>query len=255
VIQTLNLSKQYGRITAVKELNLTVRKGEIFGFLGPNGAGKTTTLRIIGGLIQPTSGTARVGEYDILKDPVDVRRITGFIPDRPFLYLKLTGDEFLRFIASVWSLEERDAQKEIDRLFELFELSDWRDELLESYSHGMRQRIVMASAILHRPQAIIIDEPFVGLDPKATRLVKDIFREYRDQGCPLLISTHTLSVAEEISDTIGIIHLGSLIAVGTAADIKKRIGAGDERLEEVFLKLTSPRAAGIDADGSVSPPA
>ena len=252
MIQTFQLSKQYGRINAVRNLDLAVRPGEIFGFLGPNGAGKTTTLRIIGGLIQPSSGTAKVGEYDILKDPVAARRIIGFIPDRPFLYLKLTGEEFLRFIASVWELNEREAAMEIDRLLELFELTEWRDELIESYSHGMRQRIVMASALLHKPRAIIIDEPFVGLDPKATRLVKDIFREYRKQGCALLISTHTLSVAEEISDTIGIIHLGTLIARGSADEIKKRIGSGDDRLEEVFLKLTSSGEGGGQADAAVS---
>ena len=255
MIKTYNLTKSYGRITALNNLNLEVKNGEIFGFLGPNGAGKTTTLRIIGGLIQPTSGTATVGDYDILNDPVSARRIIGFIPDRPFLYLKLTGEEFLRFIAQIWELGNREADQEIDRLLELFELTAWRNELVESYSHGMRQRLVMASALLHKPRTIIIDEPFVGLDPKATRLVKDIFRDYRKQGCSLLISTHTLSVAEEISDRIGIIHLGSLIAVGTAVELKQRVGSGDEQLEEIFLKLTSPpEAAGRKNEPVSSPP-
>ena len=255
MIETVNLTKQYFKLAAVKDLNLSVQAGEIFGFLGPNGAGKTTTLRIIGGLIRPTRGTARVFGYDVLKEPVAARQIIGFIPDRPFLYQKLTGEEFLRFIAQIWNLEDRKAKMEMDRLLEVFDLSDWRDELIESYSHGMKQKLVMVSALLHEPKAIVIDEPFVGLDPRATRLVKDIFQEYRRKGCAILLSTHTLSVAEEISDRIGIIHLGSLIAVGTSDELKKRVGSGDEKLEEVFLKLTAPFKEPEKLDAAVSTPA
>ncbi|MDD5223749.1 MAG: ABC transporter ATP-binding protein [bacterium] len=244
MIETIKLTKQYFKLTAVKDLDLNVQAGEIFGFLGPNGAGKTTTLRIIGGLIQPTRGTVRVFGHDVLKDPVAARQIIGFIPDRPFLYQKLTGEEFLRFIAQIWGLDDRKAKMEMDRLLEIFDLSEWRDELIESYSHGMKQKLVMVSALLHEPKAIVIDEPFVGLDPRATRLVKDIFQEYRRKGCAILLSTHTLSVAEEIADRIGIIHLGSMIAVGTPDNIKTRSGFQDERLEEVFLKITSPVHAG-----------
>jgi len=244
MIETIKLTKQYFKLAAVKDLDLAVQAGEIFGFLGPNGAGKTTTLRIIGGLIQPTRGTARIFGHDVLKDPVAARQIIGFIPDRPFLYQKLTGEEFLRFIAQIWSLDDRKSKMEMDRLLEIFDLSDWRDELIESYSHGMKQKLVMVSALLHEPKAIVIDEPFVGLDPRATRLVKDIFLEYRRKGCAILLSTHTLSVAEEIADRIGIIHLGSLIAMGTPDNIKMRSGLKDDRLEEVFLKITSPTPAG-----------
>ncbi len=252
MIETINLTKQYFKLAAVKDLNLNVQAGEIFGFLGPNGAGKTTTLRIIGGLIQPTRGTARVFGHDVVKEPVAARQIIGFIPDRPFLYQKLTGEEFLRFIAQIWNLDDRKAKMEMDRLFEVFDLSDWRNELIESYSHGMKQKLVMVSALLHEPKAIVIDEPFVGLDPRATRLVKDIFSEYRRKGCAILLSTHTLSVAEEIADRIGIIHLGSLIAVGTADELKKRVGSGDEKLEEIFLKLTSPFKEPEKLDAAVS---
>jgi ABC-2 type transport system ATP-binding protein len=240
MIEIRKLTKKYGTFTAIRDIDIKVRAGEIFGFLGPNGAGKTTTIRIMAGLLQPTAGTVLIDGYDIQTHPVEAKAITGFIPDRPFLYEKMTGQEFLRFVCSLYGVNTEDVDKKIQRLLRVFEMENWKDELVESYSHGMRQRIVMSAALIHEPKAIIIDEPMVGLDPKGARLVKEIFKEQaQDRGVSIFMSTHTLEIAEEVCDRIAIIQEGRVIAEGTASDLKKRAGGGSyERLEAAFLRLT-----------------
>jgi ABC-2 type transport system ATP-binding protein len=238
MIKTINLTKRFGRLTAVDNLNLEVKSGEIFGFLGPNGAGKTTTFKLIVGLLQPTSGTVTIGGHDILKDPIKAKSIVGFIPDQPFIYPKLSGTEYLRFICGLYGLDHQDGEQRIPELLELFELSEWGSELVESYSHGMRQRLVMASALIHKPRVIVIDEPMVGLDPRGARMVKEIFREMSREGVSIFLSTHTLEVAEQMSDRIGIIQEGRLIAVGTMPELRQLSGVEGKHLESIFLKLT-----------------
>ncbi len=219
-------------------LNLEIEAGEIFGFLGPNGAGKTTTFKLIVGLLQPTSGTVTIGGHDILRDPIKAKSIVGFIPDQPFIYPKLSGTEYLRFICGLYGLDHRDGEQRIPELLELFELSEWGSELVESYSHGMRQRLVMASALIHKPRVIVIDEPMVGLDPRGARMVKEIFRGMSREGVSIFMSTHTLEVAEQMSDRIGIIQEGRLIAVGTMPELRQLSGVEGKHLESIFLKLT-----------------
>ncbi|UCD84395.1 MAG: ABC transporter ATP-binding protein [Deltaproteobacteria bacterium] len=238
MIKTINLTKKFGKLTAVDNLNLEVKSGELFGFLGPNGAGKTTTFKLIVGLLQPTSGTVTIGGHDILKDPINAKSIIGFIPDQPFIYPKLSGKEFLRFICGLYGLDHQDGEKRIPELLELFELSEWGNELVESYSHGMRQRLVMASALIHKPKVIVIDEPMVGLDPRGAKMVKEIFRGMAREGVSIFMSTHTLEVAEQMCDRIGIIQNGRLIAVGTISELRQLSGIEGKHLESIFLKLT-----------------
>jgi len=217
MIQIEHLTKQYGKFVALEDVSLTVRPGEIFGFLGPNGAGKTTTIRIIAGLLRPTSGSVRIGRFDMTREPEAAKRIIGLIPDRPFLYEKLTGTEFLRFLGPIYGLGPSSLRERIKALLELFELQEWKDELIENYSHGMKQRLVMASALLHRPEVLVVDEPMVGLDPRGARLVKEVFRqESRTRGVSVFMSTHTLEMVEEMCDRIAILQRGRLIEIGRA---------------------------------------
>ena len=195
MIELLNLTKRYGGFTAVDGIDLNVPRGELFGFLGPNGAGKTTTLRMIAGILKPTSGSIRVAGVDMRADPMTAKSRLGFIPDRPFIYEKLTGAEFLRFVAGLYDQEGKDVEHRARELLALFDLEEWRDELVESYSHGMRQKLIISSAFVHRPEVIVVDEPMVGLDPKAARILKDLFREYTRRGHTIIFSTHTLEVA------------------------------------------------------------
>ncbi len=238
MIKTINLTKRFGKLTAVDNLNLEISSGEIFGFLGPNGAGKTTTFKLIVGLLQPTSGTVTIGGHDILKNPIEAKSIIGFIPDQPFIYPKLSGTEYLRFICGLYGLDHQEGEQRIPELLELFELSEWGSELVESYSHGMRQRLVMASALIHKPQVIVIDEPMVGLDPRGARMVKEIFRGMSREGVSIFMSTHTMEVAEQMCDRIGIIQNGRLIAVGTMPELRELSGVEGKHLESIFLKLT-----------------
>lgn len=239
MIRTDKLTKDYGRFRAVDRLDLEVKAGEIFGFLGPNGAGKTTTIKMLMGIIKPTSGGIWIGGHNLEKEPELAKAITGFIPDRPFLYEKLTGEEFLEFVAGLYKMDIKDARSRMPELFEFFELKDWARELIENYSHGMKQRLAFAAALLHKPKVIIVDEPMVGLDPKGARLIKETFRRLAKRGCAILMSTHTLEIAEEVSDTIGIIQAGKMIAVGTMDDLRKQARAEDDgRLENIFLTLT-----------------
>lgn len=238
MIQLENLTKQYGDFTALRSLNLTVPRGVLFGLLGPNGAGKTTALRIIAGILQPTSGSVMVGGHDVQRDPERAKSRLGFIPDRPFIYEKLTGGEFLRFVAGLYGQNGADVERRVDELLSVWELTAWRDELLESYSHGMKQKLIISSALIHRPEVIVVDEPLVGLDPKAARLLKDIFRGFVERGGTVLMSTHTLEVAEALCDRIAIIQGGEIRAQGTMDDLRREARAGDAGLEEIFLKLT-----------------
>jgi ABC-2 type transport system ATP-binding protein len=238
MIELRNLTKRYGHILAVDHLNLSVEKGEIFGFIGPNGAGKTTTIRMMSGVLGPTEGAVLINGNSLATAPEEAKRMIGFIPDRPFLYEKLTGLEFMRFIADLYGLGNGGFREKAEGLLIQFSLYDWADHLIEAYSHGMRQRLVIASALLHDPRLIIVDEPMVGLDPAGIRLVKDLFRQLAGEGTTIFMSTHTLEIAEDLCDRIGVIHRGRLVALGTTGDLRgtARLQSGD--LEEVFLRLT-----------------
>jgi ABC-2 type transport system ATP-binding protein len=233
-----DLVKRYGQFTAVDGVSLDVRPGEIHGFLGPNGAGKTTTLRMIAGLLKPTSGRVTVNGHDMANEPEQAKASLGFIPDRPFIYEKLTAGEFLRFHGGLYGMDGNGLGDRVGEMLELFELGRWENELVESFSHGMKQRVVMCAAFLHRPQAVIVDEPMVGLDPRGARLIKDVFRKMSARGVALLMSTHTLEVAEEMCDRISIILKGRIIASGTVPEIRAMGDRHDDQLTSVFLKLT-----------------
>jgi len=238
MISVQDLRKEYGEFTAVDGVSLDVQSGQIHGFLGPNGAGKTTTIRLIAGLLKPTAGRIVVDGHDLADEPEAAKAALGFIPDRPFIYEKLTAGEFLRFHGGLYGMDEAAVETRIGEMLELFELGRWRHELVESFSHGMKQRLVMSAAFLHRPKAVLVDEPMVGLDPRGARLIKDVFRRMSERGVAILMSTHTLEVAEEMCDRISIILKGRIIAQGTVDDLRAMAGGADEELTAVFLKLT-----------------
>ncbi len=242
MIRLEGLRKTYGKFVAVNKLDLHVPRGELFGFLGPNGAGKTTTLRMIAGIMRPTAGRVWLGGDDLLADPLTAKHRLGFIPDRPFVYEKLTGAEFLRFVAGLYGQDGDMVERRMDELLDVFELSDWKDELVESYSHGMRQKLIISSALIHRPECIVVDEPMVGLDPRAARLLKDIFRQFVAKGGTVLMSTHTLEVAQAMCDRIAIIQQGNVVAQGTMDELREQTASGNASLEELFLKLTGGAA-------------
>jgi ABC-2 type transport system ATP-binding protein len=230
--------KRYGGFTAVAGLDLVVKRGEIFGFLGPNGAGKTTTIRMVAGVLQPTSGRILVGGNDLHAEAELAKRRIGYIPDRPFLYEKLSGGEFLRFVAGLWGRDGHATEERANRLLELFNLKDWKDALIESYSHGMRQKILISSALVHQPELIVVDEPMVGLDPRSARILKDLLRSFVDSGGTVFLTTHTLEVAEAVCDRIGIMSGGKIVALGSMDDLRAQAHAGGAHLEEIFLKVT-----------------
>jgi ABC-2 type transport system ATP-binding protein len=236
MIKLINLTKNYGKLMAVNRVNLAVAPGEIFGFLGPNGAGKTTTIKMMAGLLQPSGGNILINGYDVQKEPLKTKAVTGFIPDRPFLYEKLTAMEFMHFIAALYGME--DPKKRITELLELFGLPDWKNELVENFSHGMKQRLVMASALLHHPEVLVVDEPMVGLDPRGARLVKDIFKDLAANGVTVFMSTHTLEIVEQMCTRVAIINLGSIIAEGSVEDLGRMARMPESHLEPIFLKLT-----------------
>lgn len=238
MIELKNLTKTFGNVVAVNRLNLSISKGEIFGFIGPNGAGKTTTLRMMSGILSPTEGSVNIGGISVAREPEAAKKKMGYIPDRPFLYEKLTGMEFLQFTADLFEVEEDRFELQSGALLKKFSLYEWKNELIESYSHGMKQRLIISAALLHEPEVLVIDEPMVGLDPAGVRMIKNLFRELAVRGTTLFMSTHTLSVAEDLCDRIGVIHKGMLIATGTVDELKQlaRVQEGD--LEEVFLILT-----------------
>jgi ABC-2 type transport system ATP-binding protein len=238
MIELKNLTKRFGDIVAVHRLNLSVSEGEIFGFIGPNGAGKTTTLRMMGGVLAPTEGCVIIDGIDMAEEPEKAKKRIGFIPDRPFLYEKLTGMEFLRFTADLFDVGDGEFREKSEKILKQFSLYHWRDELVESYSHGMKQRLIISAAILHDPKVIVVDEPMVGLDPAGSRMVKNLFRTLAKEGATIFMSTHTLGMAEDVCDRIGIIHKGSLIATGTTEELMRRAQIREGDLEEVFMILT-----------------
>ncbi len=241
MIQLIELTKRFGQLVAVDHINLHVKEGEIFGFLGPNGAGKTTTIKMLAGLLKPTSGRALIDGYDVVAHSMEAKRVVGFIPDQPFLYEKLTGVEFLKFMGSLFGMKKDEIQPGISDLLGLFELDGWGEELIESYSHGMKQRLVMSAALLHNPKLIIVDEPMVGLDPKGINLVKRIFRQKSEEGVTIFLSTHTLEIAQQLCHRLGIINRGKIIAMGTLSvlmkDLEDKTGQAGT-LESLFLALT-----------------
>ena len=243
MIELRELTKCYGATVAVDHLTLSIPGDTIFGFLGPNGAGKTTTIRLMMGLLEPSSGWVRLGGYDLHDDPLRAKALCGFVPDRPHVYEKLTGAEFVDFAAELYHVEAAAAAARRDRLLELFDLSEWRDELAESYSHGMKQRLVMAAALVHEPRILIVDEPTVGMDPRGARLLKRLFRELARNGATVFMSTHSLEVAEELCDQVGIIQRGRLVALGSIDELHAQAGQrAGATLESVFLRLTGAEA-------------
>ena len=238
MITITNVVKRYGSFTAVDGVSLDVQPGEIHGFLGPNGAGKTTTIRMVAGLLKPTSGLIAIDGHNLAREPVEAKSALGFIPDRPFLYEKLTAEEFLRFHGGLYGLEGSALEVRVTELLGMFDLLAWRGELIEAYSNGMKQRLVMCAAFLHRPKAVLVDEPMVGLDPRGALLIKDIFRSMAKRGVAILMSTHTLEVAEEMCDRVSIISGGRILASGTVNDLNTLAGSDDERLTPIFLRLT-----------------
>jgi ABC-2 type transport system ATP-binding protein len=238
MIELIDLTKRYNDFPAVTGLNLVVPKGEIFGFIGPNGAGKTTTINMMGGVLAPTSGAVMICGINMQDHPKKAKIKIGYIPDRPYLYEKLTGIEFLKFIGDLYGVDDNTFLNRSKEMLQLFSLSEWADDLIESYSHGMKQRLVMAAALLHDPEVIIVDEPMVGLDPLAINMVKSLFQQLAKKGVTIFMSTHTLKVAEDICDRIAVIHKGSLVATGRSEDLKRDIQDKEADLEEIFIKLT-----------------
>ena len=237
MIEIDKVTRCYGSKTAVSELDLQIPSGELFAFLGPNGAGKTTTIKMMVGLLQPTKGTVRVAGYNVSSEAREANLRTGYVPDEPYLYDKLTGREFLYFIADLYGLPRNVAEAGIAQQIEDFGLGPFVDHLAESYSHGMKQRLVFASALLHDPEVLVVDEPMVGLDPRSMRLVKDLLRNRVESGATIFMSTHTLAVAEEIADRIGVITNGQLRFLGTVEELRQQLASNDT-LEQLFLALT-----------------
>ncbi len=243
MIKATNLTKKYDKITALDDLNLDIGDGEIFGLLGPNGAGKTTAVKIFTGLLKPTAGEVIVGGYDIQKEPQKTKKIFGLVPDNPFIYKKLTGYEYLNFVGDLYDVPGDVREKKINEYLEMFELTGQRNDLIENYSHGMQQKIVFSSVLLHNPSVIFLDEPMVGLDPKGARLVKEILFELSKRNVTIFMCTHTLEIAEKVCHRIGIVDKGKLIALGTKEQLhrmaKDKGPAGvKDNLEDIFLRLT-----------------
>ncbi len=238
MIELKNLSKNFGEVKAVKNLNLVIPRGELFTFLGPNGAGKTTTVKMITGLILPTEGEIFIKGINLLKEPERAKSIIAYIPDEPFLYPELTGREFIFFVCRLYELDKKTIEKRMEHLFEEFGIEKWIDFPSSEYSHGMRQKVIFIQALIHNPGVIVIDEPMVGLDPVSARTVKKLLRERVESGVSIFMSTHSLSLAEEISDRVGVIDNGVLIETGKVSELKKNMGKDYSTLEEVYFKLT-----------------
>ena len=238
LIEVKSLTRRFGNFTAVDNVSLEVRAGEIFGFLGPNGAGKTTTIRMMSGILRPAAGQICLAGIDIARDPIGAKSITGYIPDRPYIYARLTGREFLYFISDIYSVEPSVIDERIDALLDEYDLNDWQDELVDSYSHGMKQRLATCAALVHKPRVLILDEPMVGLDPIGARLLKNSLRKLAAGGVAVFLSTHSLDVAEELADRLAVINQGKLVATGTLDEIHKLSGSVSSDIEEIFISLT-----------------
>lgn len=243
MIETNELSMNYGRLRALDRLNLTIEKGEFFAFLGPNAAGKTTTIKLLTGLLRPTSGWAKVCGFDIQTDPLEAKRRIGYVPDVAEFYDKLTTLEFMAFIADLFEVDPGDAKRKTGELIERFSLTSYTTQRVENLSHGTRQRLAIASALLHDPEVIIIDEPMVGLDPRNARVVKEELKERSRAGTTIFLSTHLLNVAEELADRVGIINHGRLVALGTVGELREARSNADEDLEDIFLEMTESAVA------------
>jgi len=237
LIELKDLCKKYGSKCAVSNINLSIFGGEVFGFLGPNGAGKTTTIKMIVGLLQPTSGTVKVAGYDMQSKPLQAKISSGYVPDTPNLYSKLSARELLRFVGDLYSMEPRKINHRIEELLRLFSLDDVGDNLIDSYSHGMQQKASLAAALMHDPKVLVLDEPTVGLDPKSARLIKDVLRQLAERGSAVFVTTHILEIAERMCDRIGIINNGKLVALGTMDELRA-MQRGETSLEDIFLSLT-----------------
>ena len=242
-----NVTRTYGAHVAVDRLQLELRRCELFALLGHNGAGKTTTIRMLVGLLAPTSGSIYVGPYNVVENPREVSRLIGYVPDQPFLYDKLSGREFLRFVADMHGLSDHAARDAVERETERFQLQGFLDQLTESYSHGMRQRTVFAAAMIHAPEILVVDEPMVGLDPHSIRLVKDLLKSYSEEGKVVLMSTHTLQVAEEIADRVGVMRQGKVVFEGRVDELRTAIPDGGQTLESLYLALMNRESAEGDA--------
>jgi ABC-2 type transport system ATP-binding protein len=240
IIQACGLTKRYGKLVAAQDVTFEVGAGQVFGFLGPNGAGKTTTIRMLTGLVRPTSGTAQVAGFDVLSEPLEVKRRVGYLAESPYLYPKLSGREFLGFMGGLYQVPAAVARQRAVRLLSLFELTEKADELVETYSHGMRQKLALAGALLHEPPVLFLDEPTSGLDPRSARLVKDLLVGLVGRGHTVFLSTHVLEIAEQLCHRVGIIDRGQLIATGTLDELRQQMQAQHETysLEDVFLQLT-----------------
>jgi ABC-2 type transport system ATP-binding protein len=238
LIETQNLVKKYGDKLAVNNVSFSVQAGEVFGFLGPNGAGKTTTIKMIVGLLQPTSGTVKVDGFDIQAQPLQAKAASGYVPDTPNLYAKLSGRELLRFVGDLYNLDRQQVAQRTEELLRVLDLAEAADNTIDSYSHGMQQKASLAAALMHDPRVLVLDEPTVGLDPKSARLIKDLLRQMAERGAAVFLSTHILEIAERMCDRIGIINKGELVAVGTMAELRSLGKAGEVSLEDIFLGLT-----------------
>ncbi len=238
MIRISNVTKTFSNYKAVNDITLDVKPGEIFGFLGPNGAGKTTTIKMLAGLLKPDTGRISIGRYNMTTQPLQCKNISGYIPDRPYLYEKLTGIEFLQFIASLYQISKEQFIQNSSRFLKLFDLTEWRHNLIESYSHGMRQKLIISSVFTLEPPLIIVDEPMVGLDPKSARIVKELFKGHSRNGGTIFLSTHSLEIAEELCDRLAIIIQGSIKSIGTLAMLKDESRLNDSGLEDIFLELT-----------------
>lgn len=237
LIETKQLTKKYGAVPVVKNLDLQVKAGEIYGFLGPNGAGKTTTIRMLTGLLEPSGGQAFICGHDITKKPANAKALLAYVPDQPKLYGKLSAREFLGLMADLYRMPKKQARERAEQLLSMFGLAERGDELLEGYSHGMRQKIVLAAALIHQPRVLLMDEPTVGLDPASARLLKDIIQELARQGAAIFVSTHILEIAERLCHRVGIIQEGKLIAQGSPEELRRQVGSS-QSLEDIFLDLT-----------------
>ncbi|MBF0546481.1 MAG: ABC transporter ATP-binding protein [Candidatus Riflebacteria bacterium] len=252
-ISLSQVKKNYGDFSALKGIDLEVSPGEFFGFIGPNGAGKTTLIRIIVGIIKPTSGIITVCGYDNLSSSSMAKRLTGYIPDRPYLYEKLTPIEYFDFISGLYSVSKERKLKVGEEMLKMFNLWDWRNELIEGFSHGMKQKVAMSAAMLHDPEVLVIDEPMVGLDPRSVKVVKDFLKDLTKKGKSIFFTTHTLSIAEDLCDRIGIINHGQVVALGTMDELKKHLKSGDSDLESIFLKITEEEEIGGELVPELAP--
>jgi ABC-2 type transport system ATP-binding protein len=237
-IRATGLTKHFGKLEAVRDLTLEVGAGQVFGFLGPNGAGKTTTIRMLTGLVRPTSGTALVVGYDVAREAQEVKRRVGFLAETPYLYAKLSGREFLAFMGGLYAVPPALSRQRADRLLSLFELNEKADDLVETYSHGMRQKLALAGALLHEPPVLFLDEPTSGLDPRSARLVKDLLVALVERGHTVFLSTHVLEIAEHLCHRVGIIDHGRVIATGTLDELRSQAHRAGDSLEDIFLQLT-----------------